>query len=508
MADGSTSSLWIARADATFPQRWEPLDGPLAVDVAIIGGGIVGATAARRLAEAGRSVALLEANRIGNGATGNSTGKMTVHQGTNFASLERDLGAEDARRVLAEDRAAVEFVREVAAHVELQESAARSVWSWAYASTADGRRTLEDEAAAARRLGIATTWAGADLGFGTWALGVEGQLLVEPAMLCRAFARSAAALGAHVHEGTTVVDVDLDEVVMLRTDAGVEVRAGAVVLATHVPTLDRSLAFAGCTYRRSHAVALPVAADAAPATDMFTGIDPGALSARPAHDVDGSLLMVFAGRGHALDEDEDGSHLDALEAEARDRYRVGERHYGWITHDAFATDGRPLVGPMRGADNVHVATGFSGWGLARGVAAAHAIADHLLAPAGSEWSHPFDARRRGPLLHPKALLEGLHTVRVEVVDRLRAPGASAIEELRPGEGGVFRRGMHTVAAARDGDGTLHLRGAACTHLGCTVRFDAERACWQCPCHGSRFALDGAVLDGPATRPLPDASGVE
>ena len=44
--------------------------------------------------------------------------------------------------------------------------------------------------------------------------------------------------------------------------------------------------------------------------------------------------------------------------------------------------------------------------------------------------------------------------------------------------------------------------ATCTHLGCMTRYDRELSAFACPCHGSRFHLDGRVEQGPAPRALP------
>jgi Rieske Fe-S protein len=66
---------------------------------------------------------------------------------------------------------------------------------------------------------------------------------------------------------------------------------------------------------------------------------------------------------------------------------------------------------------------------------------------------------------------------------------------------VVRHGLGKAGVYRDHRGAIHAVSLRCTHLGCLLRFNAAELSWDCPCHGSRFDVDGAVLEGPATKPL-------
>jgi nucleotide-binding universal stress UspA family protein/nitrite reductase/ring-hydroxylating ferredoxin subunit len=77
-------------------------------------------------------------------------------------------------------------------------------------------------------------------------------------------------------------------------------------------------------------------------------------------------------------------------------------------------------------------------------------------------------------------------------------------ELAPGEGGVIERAGEKLAAYVDTEGELHLFSARCTHLGCTVGWNAGDEVFACPCHGSRYGPNGEVVQGPAARALPPA----
>lgn len=75
------------------------------------------------------------------------------------------------------------------------------------------------------------------------------------------------------------------------------------------------------------------------------------------------------------------------------------------------------------------------------------------------------------------------------------------DDVKPGEGKVVEWDNKQVAVYKDDSGNITRLSAVCTHLGCIVDFNSEEKTWDCPCHGSRFNVDGSVLRGPAQKPL-------
>ena len=82
---------------------------------------------------------------------------------------------------------------------------------------------------------------------------------------------------------------------------------------------------------------------------------------------------------------------------------------------------------------------------------------------------------------------------------------SAIDDLRPGQGAIVRRGVMKIAAYRDDAGALYARSATCAHLACHLHWNSFESCWDCPCHGSQFAVDGTAINAPAVASLAKAT---
>ena len=168
-------------------------------------------------------------------------------------------------------------------------------------------------------------------------------------------------------------------------------------------------------------------------------------------------------------------------------------------------DGIGFIGRNPGQSRVFIATGDSGQGITGGALAGVILAD-LIAGAQNPWAEIYDPARK-PL---RALGDFVseNTTAVRSFAQYLLPGEIAsVGRLKPGEGGILRSGLRKVAACRDLSGQLHLRSAACPHAGCVVAWNSLEQCWDCPCHGSQFAPDGSVLNGPSFGPLTPVEGV-
>src|SRR5215207_2587934 len=268
----------------------------------------------------------------------------------------------------------------------------------------------------------------------------------------------AAALRGPVFEDTRVTGIGSGK---LSTAAGPRVSARHVVVATHLSFLDRGLYFARCHPERSYVVAGRVER---PPAGMYLSTESPAHSIR-AH---GDWLLI-GGESHKTGQADAAERYERLSAWARERFGL-EPELRWATQDQMPVDGVPYVGrhdPL--SSNVWVATGFKKWGLAMGTAAAELLAARI---TGRE--HPWTA-----LFDPNRI-------------RARA-GAPA-----------FAKENANVAYHFVADRVLKRGAPRCTHMGCLLDWNAAEESWDCPCHGSRFAATGEVIEGPAVRPLHNA----
>ena len=429
------------------------LDRDITADVVVVGAGIVGLTTALLLERQGAKVAVLEMRHVAAGATGYNTAKLTSLHGVTYSQFVRKLDRAKARTYGEANEAGIARVFELAGELGIDCDLARKP-HYTYAEEASDLEAVREEADVAGELGLPASFVDElDLPFPVaGAVRFDEQAEFHPVKYVDGI---AAALKGPLHERTRVTGVDRTRV---NTAGGPRVSADNVVVATHLSFLDRGLYFARCHPERSYVVA---GRTNDPPTGMYLSTESPTHSIR-AH---GEWLLV-GGESHKTGQADAAERYARLTAWARERFGL-EPELRWATQDQMPVDNVPYVGrhdPV--SSGLWVATGFKKWGLAMGTAAAELLAAQIAGRA-HPWAELFDPNRLRPL-------------------------ASAP---------TFVKENANVALRFAGDRVAKRGNPRCTHLGCLLNWNAAEDTWDCPCHGSRFAASGEVIEGPATRPL-------
>ena len=489
-------SLWVATTAEEGEASSAPVTGRY--DVVVLGAGIAGLTTARLLVAEGASVAVIEAGALCSGVTAYTTAKVTALQRTTLSEVTERHGAERAAMYAAANADAVEVMARLVAEDGIDCQFERAA-ACTYTEDEGEVAAVEAEHRACTAAGLATRLdAGTELPWGVKAaVWLDDQAQIHPRRYCLGLAGAIRSRGGTVFERVRGLDVkESDEGCTVRTDKG-EVQAANVVVATHLPFLDVGGFFARAHAYRSYAMAVRI--EGSRPAGMYISVESPTRSLRPALDD----WLIVGGEGHKVGHDDDTRRrYQALEAWARERFAVTAVDYRWSAQDYESVDGLPYVGRLTpGRQRTWVATGFRKWGISNGTAAAVLLTDAISGRANPH-AAAFDATRLAPGSSIRKLVtENLDVGKRFVADRVRSLRPRPVEELAPGEGDVVSCDGETVAAFRDDDGALHTVAATCTHLGCRVTFNTAERSWDCPCHGSRFDVDGRVLQGPAVADL-------
>lgn len=492
---GQHGSHWMAGAQTP---AWPALTGERDVDVAIVGGGITGLTAAVLLATEGRSVALLEARRIGRGTTGSTSAHLTAVTDDGFHALESRFDAATARTAWETGCAAIDRIEAMCRAHDIDADFAR-IPGYQLDCEGDDHTWFQRHQRAAERCGIPFAYEERDdLPMrARRALRFDRQARFHPMKYLTGLATALANSGGELFEGSRVLSVEGGDPCTLETVDGT-VRARHVILATHTPIGSVLTLQARMTACRSYCL-----------TMRLTGPFPDALlwNSREPYDYvrkDGDLLIIGGrdhrtgvGRGHA-------ARWRELEAWSRQNLPVGEVVHRWSANLYEPADGLPYVGAMPGMQGVSMATGYSGTGLTFGTAAAMMLTERIL-DREHPWLQVYTPARLKPLASAGRLVEeNVGTAWHFVKDRLAPSEVRSVDDVPSGEGRLVRLDGKKMACYRDPDGHMHVMSAVCPHLACIVRWNDAEASWDCPCHGSRFGPRGEVLDGPSIRDLEPA----
>jgi glycine/D-amino acid oxidase-like deaminating enzyme/nitrite reductase/ring-hydroxylating ferredoxin subunit len=474
-------------------------------DVVIVGAGIAGLSCAHELTRLGRSVIVIDRGPIGWGMTLRTTAHLASALDDYYSELIKVHGEGQARLYHDSQVAAINRIEAICEDIEADFA---RVDGFLFPAKPSHISTLEKEFDACSKIGVDVDWyecaplPGADTGR---CLRFPRQARFHPGKYLAGLAAQIVREGGRLYSDTAYIEHETNGgAVTVQTEGGHCIRAQTAIFATNSPVNDRVAIHTKQTPNRTYVVAGPV-----PKGSVVDALYWDTLEAyhyvrlQPLDDR--SDMLIVGGEDHRSGEAHDmDDRLAALGDWTRQHFpSFGGVEHRWSGQVLEPIDFMPFSGRNPGDSNIYVHTGDSGQGITNGVAGALTIVPLILGQ-DARFADLFDPSRKplgGPALGEFA--KGQVGVISNIAEHLGPSEVSSVDEIAPGEGAILRDGsIGKLAIYRSEQGELIRRSAICTHIGCVVHWNTLEKCWDCPCHGSQFAPDGQVLNGPAISPLP------
>ncbi|MDD4689272.1 MAG: FAD-dependent oxidoreductase [Eubacteriales bacterium] len=426
-------SLW---SDSVELPKFDRLNKDKKVDVLIIGGGICGILCAYLLKQAGIDYILVEADRIAQGITCNTTAKITSLHGLIYDELIGSIGKEGAQKYLTANENAVKKYDQLCNNIDCDYKTLSS-----YTYSINNRSKIEKEVRALNDLGVKAKFSvETPLPFEIdGCVGMKNQAQFNPLKFIASISKDL-----NIYENTMVYDIKANYALC----DGFKIHANKIIVATHFPFMNKHGSYFLKQYQhRSYVLAIENAQDV---NGLYVDEAQDGLSFRNSNN-----LLLLGGGGKRTGKP-CGNWRELIEFQ-KQYYHNSKVIYKWATQDCMTLDKIPYIGQYSAnTPNLYVATGFNKWGITSSMVAATILCD-MIQDIKNVHEDIFSPSRS--ILKPQLLANGF-----EAIINLAYPTTKR-----------------------------------CPHLGCALKWNKAEHTWDCSCHGSRFEKDGILINNPAKK---------
>ncbi|WP_042145528.1 FAD-dependent oxidoreductase [Paucisalibacillus sp. EB02] len=489
---------WRDKLDfPSFPKLKESIKA----DVGIVGGGIVGITAAYLLSKQNIKVALIDAGVILNGTTGHTTAKITAQHDIIYDEFIKHFGEDKTKLYYQAQMEAKEFIEKTTTELNI-DCDFKEQDAIIYTNSDEYITQLENEKKAYDQLGIEgelTDSVPLQVPHKK-ALIMKNQAQYHPLKFLKRLAEESVKNGAQLFENTTAIDVEYNKNPAIITREGQRIVCQYVIEASHFPFYDGQGFYPARMYpERSYALA--VKAKKKFPGGMYISAESPTRSLRSV-EIDGEEVWLVIGEKHKTGQGKSTiEHYQALQDFAEAHLGIEKILFRWSTQDLTTLDKLPYIGRVSEEEEaVFVATGFRKWGMSNGTIAAKILTD-LITGKESPYKDLYTPSRfqADPSLRKFARINAdvaKHLIKgkLEFTD-------NNIKTLSTDDATVTRINGKRTGVYKDKEDKFFAVDTTCTHMGCEVEWNSGERSWDCPCHGSRFSYTGEVMEGPAKRPL-------
>lgn len=499
-------SIWTLETDSE--KKYPALNRNIRADVLIIGAGITGITAALKLMHSDKTIVVIDSKQIGSGTTGYSTANLYMPTQVFMNVLKRKFDETVVNKVLASRNYAINFIENTIIANKINCQFIRRPL-YLFASNKKSNQLLYKEVAHFLKAGVNIDLIKAPNEFPlpihyTQAAVLPNQARFNPLCYLQALASLLTENSVDIYENTAAIKIieEKDEVIVY-TDQNNIIRAKKMIIATHIPKGINKTHFLAYPYR-SYAIAVKLKQDDYPMGHFWDLGDP--FYSISSHNIESSKLnfMIFSGYHHKTGHPQHNhqSHYDNIKRYILRYFDVQSFEYGWSAQHYQSADGLPYIGlASNTARHTYISTAYHTDGLVYGTVGGIILAD-LLLEKENPWESIYNSNRFTPMASSKRFIKENTKVLCDYVKgHLDAVDSKTFENVPNNQGEIVKIKNKKCAVYRDSNSKLHVVSAICSHLYCVVKWNDAEKSWDCPCHGSRFTVEGTVIEGPALMPL-------
>lgn len=495
--DGMLKSLW--QSDL---QRINTNDQSIdsSYDVIIIGGGMTGLSTAINLQKEGKRCLLIEAVNICFGTSGGTTAHLNNFFDTTYTDVIKNFNEDTAKMLAAGAREAIETIKKNIDTYNI-DCGFEEKDSYLFAVEDKHVKQLDDIIDGAAKVGVEMRVADHSPFYIPYIkiACIPGQAQFHPVKYLMALASEFINLGGRILDGTRVTEIEPADNSITVNTTGKTFNAEHVVYATHMPPGNIMMDLKNAPYR-SYALGLILNDDKYPDELGYDLYDP--YHYYRTQEVNGQKYLIAGGEDHKTGHDDNADYcFQKLEDYVRGFFDIKEVAFKWSSQYYEPVDGLPYIGKVNQDENVYIATGYSGNGMIYGTLAGNILKD-LVVHGSSLYEKMFDPSRSKPVAGFSAFIkENADVVKSFIGDKIGIEKIESLNEIKNDEARLVKYEGNSLAVYKSPEGDLHILNSTCTHLGCNVKWNTAEKTWDCPCHGSRFDMDGRVLTGPAVKDL-------
>lgn len=483
-------SLW--QKDSSY-NNFDQVTENLSTDILIIGGGITGITCAYNLMKKNKNVLLIEGDNFFNNTTCKSTGKITYLQDLMYQRIYDVYGFDTAKLYYESQKEAIKIVNKIVKENDI-DCDLRKTSSITYTNDTKEipKFDKEEKILDALKIKYYTSFYLLENKEIKRSIIVKNTYTFNPCKYLKGLLKIIKkSSNVKIYENSRATKIKKEKNNFIVVVNGYVINTKKIILACNYPFFTIPGFIPIKTYlEKSYITATKVSK-----TENICGITSNypATSFRFYEDKKDKYFIYLNNSSKICDKLNYKKNYEECVSES-ENITGKQSNYKWTNMDVMTNDYLPLIGRISSEEkNIFIATGYNTWGMTNGTIAAKIICDLLLSNR-SKYKDIFSPTRHMNIPKFKnfinnTLLSNVKAYTFNLVKKNPSwyKGKAIVTKIEGKRVGIYF----------DNEGNKHIVSNICPHLKCFLTFNEVDKTWDCPCHGSRFDIDGNVVKGPS-----------